>query len=59
MIVGEYNQRAVYKRDNVVGNGPDNILETFGVINLLISSYTMFFYEIFDCTYCGHCEQAR
>ena len=32
MIVGEYKQRAVYKRYNVVGNGPRSVLETSGVI---------------------------
>ena len=32
MIVGEYVQRAVYKRYNVVGNGPDSVLETSSVI---------------------------
>ena len=31
-IVGEYEQRAVYKRYNVVDNGSDFVLETFGVI---------------------------
>ena len=32
MIVGEYEQRAFYKRYNVhvVGNGPDSVLETSG-----------------------------
>ena len=32
MIVGEYEQRAVYKRYNVVDNGPGSVLETSGVI---------------------------
>ena len=32
MIVGENEQRAVYKRSNVVGNGPDSVLETVGAI---------------------------
>ena len=32
MIVGEYEQRAVYKRYNAVDNGPDNVLETSGAI---------------------------
>ena len=30
MIVGEYRQRSVYKRYNVVGNGPDSVLKTSG-----------------------------
>ena len=33
MIVGEYEQRAVYKRYNVVGSGPDSALETPGTIH--------------------------
>ena len=28
MIVSEDEQRVVYKRYNVVGNGPDSVLET-------------------------------
>ena len=36
MIVGEYEQRAVYKRYNVVGNGPDSVLETFGAFDRVI-----------------------
>ena len=28
IIVGEYEQTAVYKRCNVVGKGPDSVLET-------------------------------
>ena len=32
MIVGEYEQRAVYKRYTVVGNGLDSVVETSGVI---------------------------
>ena len=32
MIVGEYEQRAVYERYNVFGNGPNSVLETSGVI---------------------------
>ena len=40
MIVGEYEQRDVYKRYNVVDNGPDSVLETSGVIYLLISKYS-------------------
>ena len=27
IIVGEYEQRAVHKRYNVVGNGPNSVLE--------------------------------
>ena len=34
MIVGEYEQRAVYKCYNVVGNGPDNVLETSGAMKI-------------------------
>ena len=30
MILGEYEQTAVYKRYNVVGNGSDSVLETSG-----------------------------
>ena len=32
MIVGEFDQRAVYKRSNVIGNDPDSALETSGAI---------------------------
>ena len=32
MILGEYDQRAVYKRYNVVGNGPDSVLDILGAI---------------------------
>ena len=32
MTVGEYEQRAVYKRYNVVDNSPDCVLGTAGVI---------------------------
>ena len=32
MIVGEYEQRAVYKCYHVVGNGSDIVLETSGAI---------------------------
>ena len=32
IIVGEYEQREVYKRCNVVDNGPDRVLETYGAI---------------------------
>ena len=32
VIVGEYEQRAVFKRYNVVDNGPGNVFQTFGVI---------------------------
>ena len=32
MIVGEYEQWAVYKYHNVVSNGPDNGLETYGAM---------------------------
>ena len=35
MVVGEYEPRAVYKRCNVVGNGPDSVLETSGAIYVL------------------------
>ena len=31
-ILGEYKRRAVYKRQNVVGNGRDSVLETSGAI---------------------------
>ena len=37
MFVGEYEQRAVYTRCNVVSYGPDNVLET-----VLISKTTAF-----------------
>ena len=33
MLVGEYEQRAVYKRFNVASNGPDSVLETSGAID--------------------------
>ena len=32
MFVGEYEQRAVYKRYYVVDNDPDSVLETSGAI---------------------------
>ena len=32
MIVGEYEQSVVYKRYDVVGNGPDCVFETSNVI---------------------------
>ena len=32
MIVCGYEQRADYKRYNLVGSGPDSVLETFGAI---------------------------
>ena len=34
MTLGEYEQRAVYKRYNIVGNDPDSVLETFPVVLL-------------------------
>ena len=33
MIVGEYERIAIYKRYNVVDNGPDSVLETAGTID--------------------------
>ena len=33
MLVGEYEQRTVYKRFNVASNGPDSVLETSGAID--------------------------
>ena len=33
VIVGEYEQRAVYKRYNVVDNVPDCVLKTSGAIH--------------------------
>ena len=33
MIVGEYEQRAIYKRYNVLGNGHHSVLETTGGIS--------------------------
>ena len=35
MIVGEYEQRAVYKRYNVFGNGSNSVLKTFLAIYLV------------------------
>ena len=35
MIIGEYEQRALYKHYDVVGNGPDSVLLTFGAIYYL------------------------
>ena len=32
IIEGEYEQRAVYKRSNVVGNGPGSVLKASGAI---------------------------
>ena len=42
-IVGEYKQRPVYKRYNVVDNGPDSVLGTSGAIIVLVSKSTVFF----------------
>ena len=33
MTVGDYEQRAVYKRYDVVGNGPDTVLKTSAAIH--------------------------
>ena len=41
MIVDEYDQRAVYKRYNVVDNGPDSVLE---LPVRFIANTTGFFY---------------
>ena len=38
MIVGDFEQRAVYKRYNVVGNRLDSVLET----SVLIAKYSGF-----------------
>ena len=44
VIVGEYEQRAVYKRNNVVGNGPDSVLRLPMRFILIISKYNLVFY---------------
>ena len=36
MIIGEYEQRALYKRYNVFGNDPNSALETSGAMYRVI-----------------------
>ena len=47
MIVGVHERRAVYKRYNVVDNGPDSVLETSGAI-MLISKYNRFSMDVMN-----------
>ena len=48
MIVGECKQRAVYKCYDVVGYGPDGVLEISCEINMLISKYNVFFIAVMN-----------
>ena len=45
-IVGEYEQKAVYKRYDILGNGSDSVLETSGAIKFIvvISKYNGVFF---------------
>ena len=67
-MLGEYEQKAVYKRYNVVGNDPDSVLETSCWIYVLISKYNGWVFcgrdePYFACTHSAsaddrHCNQA-
>ena len=43
MILGECEQRAVYKRYNAVGNGPESVFELPVRFTVLISKYNRVF----------------
>ena len=45
MIVGECEQREVYKHYAVFGNGPDSVLETSVWLIVLIGKYNGVFYN--------------
>ena len=47
MILGEYEQRAVYKRYNIVDNGSDIVLGISGAIYRVNHQIQLFFF-------CGH-----
>ena len=55
MIVDEYDQRAVYKRYNVVDNGPDSVLELSVRFIVVIGKYNgVFFMAVMNHTLFAH-----
>ena len=60
MEVGEYEQRAIYKRYNVVGNGPDSVLETCHAIYYVhkqVTGFSMAVMNRISVVQTRHCNQ--